>query len=191
MASQAIRWKPSSRCQRRSRPALLIKGWSKAHHNWEDMRKHVQSEVQNGSKWFKIFKVIKGKWDGESSESSLKSCEILWIKIMLVLSHGNIEPRAPRLACVLVFDLLRFILKNKMCDKTFYIQKWQRGLGQERKSVSFKERVCPQGNQMPACAHETEGTLNCTGTNQRKFPLHALSTKEDKIANMMCCRTIF
>jgi hypothetical protein len=87
------------------------------------MRKHVQSEVQNGSKWFKIFKVIKGKWDGESSESSLKSCEILWIKIMLVLSHGNIEPRAPRLACVLVFDLLRFILKNKMCDKTFYIQK--------------------------------------------------------------------
>lgn len=79
---------------------------------------HVQSELQNASKWFKIFKVIKGKWDGESF---LKSCEILWIKIiMLVLSHGNIEPRAPRLACVLVFDLLRFILKNKMCDKTWY-----------------------------------------------------------------------
>ena len=78
MASQAIRWKPSSRCQRRSRPALL---------NWEDMRKNVQSEVQsevqNGSKWFKMVQNLQ-KWSKANGMGKVR--KVVW---SLVKSCGS------------------------------------------------------------------------------------------------------
>ena len=133
---------------------------------------------QPQAKWWKANRMWNRMW--KVVWRCLKSW-ILWIKIYQ--NHTGAfswkHEEAPRLACVLqVQKFLRFILNSK--EQMFDIILTKKRIEDKREKM-----VYPQCDQMPACADKTEGTLMCTGTKQRKFPLHALSTKEDKIAKRM------